>query len=428
MKSIALISDHASPLADLGGVDSGGQNVYVKQVAAHLASRGYRVDVYTRRDHPDLPDVVECENGVRVCHISAGPPLFVKKEDLLQHMDEFAVNMMKCCTKNRYDIIHANFWMSGLVAVYIKRLLKIPFVITFHALGRIRRLYQHDADGFPDVRFGIEDLIIRECDGIIAECPQDRADMMSFYDAPAHKIAVIPCGFDSREIYPVEKTIARNVLGFRSDIPLVLQLGRLVPRKGIDTVILGFARLLKRNFFHATLAIVGGATKEPDPVKDPEMKRLQTIAHREGIGERVVFAGRATREEVKYYFSAADVFLTTPWYEPFGITPVESMACGTPVIGARVGGIQYTVKDRVTGLLIRPDDPRAVSEALFRLYSAPGLLDNMGRNAIERVNKLFTWEIVVSKIVSFYRKSTSRTVVLPVVPLRPAEPEAISSP
>src|SRR5574337_544509 len=153
MRSIAIISDHASPLADPGGADCGGQNVYVKQVADRLASRGYRVDVFTRRDNKDLPDVIRCDNGVRVAHIAAGPPGYVKKEELLQYMDEFTVNMMKVCAKSSYDMVHANFWLSGLAAVYIKRLLGIPFVITFHALGRIRRMYQHDADTFPDERF-----------------------------------------------------------------------------------------------------------------------------------------------------------------------------------------------------------------------------------------------------------------------------------
>ncbi len=410
MKSIAIISDHASPLADLGGVDSGGQNVYVKQVADRLASRGYQVDVFTRRDNKGLPDIIRCENGVRVVHITAGPAGYVKKEELLQYMDEFTVNMMKFCAKLSYDMVHANFWMSGLVAVYIKRLLKIPFVITFHALGRIRRMYQHDADKFPDERFSIEDLIIREADGIIAECPQDREDLVQFYQAQSAKIAVIPCGFDPVEVYPVDKAIARSVLGFRADMPLVLQLGRIVPRKGIDTVIRGFARFTKKHLFPAKLAIVGGASRRPDPARDPEIRRLQEIAKREDIYDRVVFTGRAARDELKYYYSAADVFITTPWYEPFGITPVESMACGTPVIGANVGGVKFTVRDAVTGHLVPTNDPGAISAALFRLYSSNGLLQKMGKNALERVNKLFTWEIVVNKIICFYKKARERSI------------------
>jgi glycosyltransferase involved in cell wall biosynthesis len=412
MKSIALISEHASPLADPGGVDSGGQNVYVAQVAAFLAARGYDVDVFTRRDDPDLPEISGCPGGCRVIRVAAGPPRFVKKEELLPYMNEFTVNMMQYCSEKTYHIIHANFWMSGLVAVNIKRLLRIPFVITFHALGRIRRIHQSQADKFPDERFAIEDVIVRECDGIIAECPQDRADMITYYEADSAKICVIPCGFDPAEIYPVDKAIARRVLGLTPDAAVILQLGRIVPRKGIDTAIRGFARFVRERSVNARLVIVGGATREPDPVKDPEIGRLQAIAGDEAVADRVAFTGRASRDELKYYFSAADVFITTPWYEPFGITPLESMACGTPVIGANVGGIKFTVKDSVTGCLIPPNDPRAVTESLCRLYDRPGVLKEMGKNAIERVNKMFTWEIVTNKIIGFYRKVVQRAAAI----------------
>lgn len=191
MKSIALISEHASPLADPGGVDSGGQNVYVKQVASFLVEHGYDVDVFTRHDDEKLPHIIQCENGFRVVHVKAGPSRFIKKEELLQHMEEFTINMVKFCSQKSYDIIHANFWMSGLVAVSIKRLLNIPFVITFHALGRIGRMYLNQADKFPDERFAIEDMIIREADGIIAECQQDRADLVNFYKAQSMKICTL---------------------------------------------------------------------------------------------------------------------------------------------------------------------------------------------------------------------------------------------
>jgi glycosyltransferase involved in cell wall biosynthesis len=405
MRSIAIISDHASPLADLGGVDSGGQNVYVKQVAGHLAARGYDVDVFTRRDDPGLPEMTQCSNGVRVVHVTAGPARYIRKEELLQHMQEFTENMLRFCTRKAYDIIHANFWMSGLVALNLKRLLRIPFVITFHALGRIRRLHQHDADQFPDDRFRIEDLIVEECDGIIAECPQDRADLIDLYNAAGSKICIVPCGFDPQELYPVKKHVARLMLGFPPEVPLVLQLGRIVPRKGIDTVISGFARFLRDCSRKACLAVVGGENRTPDPVRDPEIARLHELSCREGIAEQVLFPGRANRDEVKYYFSAADVFVTTPWYEPFGITPLEAMACGTPVVGAAVGGIKFTVKDGVTGRLVPPRDPDALAAALAEIVTPKGMLERMGRNAIERVNRLFTWEIVVRKLLGFYAKA-----------------------
>jgi D-inositol-3-phosphate glycosyltransferase len=169
-RQIALISEHASPLSVLGGVDCGGQNLYVGQVAKALAALGYDVDVFTRRDSDVLPEAAEWVDGVRIVHVPAGPPRFVRKEELLPHMAEFTDYMVRFCRcqRNAYDMVHANFWMSGLVAAEVKRRLGIPFVITFHALGRVRRQHQRQADEFPDERFAVEDRIIAEADHLVA--------------------------------------------------------------------------------------------------------------------------------------------------------------------------------------------------------------------------------------------------------------------
>jgi glycosyltransferase involved in cell wall biosynthesis len=177
---IALISEHASPLAWLGGADSGGQNVYVGQVARHLASRGHLVDVFTRRDRPELQPEVRCAGGVRVIHVPAGPAAPVRKERLLDYMDEFSRHVCRHCQSRPYDIVHANFFMSALVASDVRRMHGIPYVVTFHALGRVRRLHQGAADEFPEERLAIEDAIVAEADRIVAECPQDLADLVEF--------------------------------------------------------------------------------------------------------------------------------------------------------------------------------------------------------------------------------------------------------
>ena len=237
MKRIALISEHASPLGALGGVDSGGQNVYVGQVARHLAARGWSVDVFTRRDDPALPESVE-RGGVRVVHVPAGPTSHIPKEQLLPYMGAFTDWVLRRCQAGgRYDVIHANFFMSGLVAADVKRALGTPFAITFHALGKVRRQHQGTADGFPDARFAIEERIVREADLIVAECPQDRLDLIDLYGADPTRIAMVPCGFDPAGLWPMNKGLARAVLGLPPDEPLVLQLGRMVPRKGVETVV-----------------------------------------------------------------------------------------------------------------------------------------------------------------------------------------------
>lgn len=402
-KAIALISEHASPLASLGGVDSGGQNVYVGELARNLSTRGYQVDVFTRWDNELMPRVVTWIPGVRIVHVEAGPITTIEKEYLFDYMPEFTKNMVAFIHQEsiEYELIHANFWMSALVASDIKKMLQIPFVVTFHALGYIRKIYQGANDKFPSDRIAIEKQIVQEADHIIAECPQDREDLLMYYHAPQEKITVIPCGFNPHEFYPLDKLLARMVLKLDAKEFIILQLGRIVPRKGIDNVIHAVAKL-KRTLTHTRLLIVGGESDDLDPLKNPEITRLRQVAEQAGISDNVTFTGRKQRDILKYYYAAADVFITTPWYEPFGITPLESMACGTPVIGSNVGGIKYSVEDGECGFLVPPNNPDALATRIFELLHDESLRSNIRLNAIRRVNTLFTWSKVTDMVVALY--------------------------
>jgi D-inositol-3-phosphate glycosyltransferase len=399
-RRIALISEHASPLAPLGGVDTGGQNVYVGEVAKHLALMGHEVDVFTRRDSDVLPESAEWVRGVRIVHVPAGPPTYVRKEDLLVHMDEFIdfVARFFLSEGRAYDIMHANFWMSGLVACEVKRATGIPFVTTFHALGRIRRMHQREADEFPDDRFAIEDRIVAESDHLIAECPQEEEDLIRYYNADPSCITIVPAGFDPAEFWPVGKALARVALGLPPDGPVILQLGRMVPRKGVDTIIRAFSMVRRRYGIPAKLLVVGGDEA------GPERGRLESIAREEGICDQVIFAGRCGRESLRWYYSAADLFASTPWYEPFGITPVEAMACGTPVIGSNVGGIKFTVRDGETGYLVPPKSPDVVAEKIAYLLGNPKVLTAFSSQAYTRSHDLFNWKAIASSLETVYEK------------------------
>jgi glycosyltransferase involved in cell wall biosynthesis len=418
-RRIAFISDHASPLACIGMVDTGGQNVYVAQLAKHLAAQDYLIDVFTRRDDAGMNEIVNWQKGVRVIHVKAGPECNLPKEEILYYMEEFRNNMIGFIISNNlhYELIHANFFMSGLVACGIKKELNIPFVITFHALGHIRRIHQADKDKFPEERIDIEEMIVREADHIIAECPQDKDDLIDHYRANPRKISIVPCGFSSSEFYPIEKITARNVLGLPSDCYIFLQLGRMVERKGIDNVIKSMAYVssaCKKDF---RLVIVGGDSENMEDSACREYNRLRTIARRLKISDKIIFAGRKNRDKLKYYYSAADLFITTPWYEPFGITPLEAMACGTPVIGANVGGIKFSVKDGITGGLVPPKQPKKLAEKIMEIVNHRKVLKRLGRNAIKHVNTWFTWAKVADQVNELYwyvltgeRKSTSKLV------------------
>jgi phosphoheptose isomerase len=289
-----------------------------------------------------------------------------------------------------------------MVAADVRQALGLPFVVTFHALGRVRREFQRTADAFPDARFVIEDRIVAEADHIIAECPQEEEDLIRYYNADPARTTIVPGGFDPSEFWPIAKPLARVTLGLAPDEPVILQLGRLVPRKGVDTAIRGLARLRAEHGVAARLLIVGGDSNDPDPHVTPEIGRLQTIARDEGVADAVVFVGRRGRDILKYYYSAADVFVTTPWYEPFGITPLEAMACGTPVIGTNVGGVKFTVRDGETGYLVAPADAAAVAERIAHLYRHPRLMNVFRRQAIRRANDLFTWRHVAGGVAALY--------------------------
>lgn len=403
---IAFISEHASPLALLGGVDSGGQNVYVDSVAKHLAKRGYVIDVFTRWDNPAFEEVIDYSPGIRVIHVCAGPKEFIPKEQLFEFMDAFTIEMIRFIQESaiHYELVHAHFWMSGYVAAQIKSILDIPFVITFHALGKVRRIYQGKSDGFPDSRMPVEELICKMADAIIAECPQDKEDMMVFYYVIEDKIKVIPCGFDQEEFYPMNRSKTKIFLGMDPKEPVILQLGRMVARKGVDNLIQSMAFLLQKKRQPARLLIVGGESEDPDPVKTPEIARLQEIAKEVNVLDRVTFIGRRNREQLKYYYNAADIFVSTPWYEPFGITPLEAMACGTPVIGSNVGGIKFSVVHGKTGFLVPPNEPQILAERIREILENTGKSKKFGVNAIKHVHATFTWELVAASMAGLYEK------------------------
>lgn len=402
-KRIAFISEHASPLANLGGVDTGGQNVYVAQLARHLATQGYLVDVFTRKDNEELDDIIEWVPGVRVINVTAGPANNIIKEELLQHMDEFKNNMVAFITGKQlyYSLVHANFFMSAFVAMGIKQELNIPFIVTFHALGHVRRIHQAEQDKFPAERLILEEMAVKYADHIIAECPQDRDDLINYYHAPANKITIVPCGFSDEEFYPINKTAARKMLGLPLNEHIILQLGRMVPRKGIDNVIKALSYITGTDN-PVKLVVVGGECEQMDIESCPEYARLLSIAKACNVDDKIIFAGRKNRDQLKFYYAAADLFITTPWYEPFGITPLEAMACGTPVIGSNVGGIKYSVADHETGWLVPPNDAKALGRKISQVIDDSRLLGRISENAIKRVNKYFTWSTVALKVDKLY--------------------------
>ncbi len=385
-----MISEHASPLATLGGEDSGGQNVYVAELARRLGAMGHEVDVFTRRDDEGLPEAVAFSKGVRVVNVAAGPARAVPKDDILRFMPAFRDAFYRFAGEGAdpYDLVHANFWMSGWVACEAKRDLGLPFAQTFHALGEVKKREQGDADTSPPERKAAEMRIVEEADRILATCPAEVEELTTLYGADHARLSLVPCGVDGETFRPLDRRGAREELGL-PDVPTVVYVGRLVPRKGVDTLIRAFALLPAP--LSARLVVVGG---EPGPGPSPETVRLSALAEALEVSERVTFVGSRPQGELGRYYAAADVAVSVPHYEPFGMTPLEAMACATPVVGSRVGGIKWSVAEGETGLLVPPRQPEALAESLTRLLSDVPLREGMGRAARRRVEELFTWERV----------------------------------
>lgn len=402
---IAFLSEHASPLALLGSVDAGGQNVYVDEVSRNLANLGYAVDVFTRATNPDLPAVVHGHPGVRVVHLPAGPRQFLPKDQLWPLMPAFvqAFLAFMSYTGLRYDLLHGNFWMSGWVGLELQRCLNIPLVQIFHAMGKNRRRHQHAADTSPPERVAIELAVVRQADRLIAQCPTEQRELEADYAADPQKIAVIPSAVNIERFRPVPRAEARRTIGLAADLPTIVYVGRMLPRKDIRNIVRAVAILTHQIDLPVQLLIVGGETAEPDPVTTPEIGVLQHLAAELNISDRIHFYGKRQPDQLRNFYCAGDVAVTTPWYEPFGLTPLEGMACGRPVIGAAVGGITFTIQDGITGRLVPPRDPAALAAALHHLLTQPKRCAEMGQAARARVEREFTWPTVARRTAALYQ-------------------------
>jgi D-inositol-3-phosphate glycosyltransferase len=408
---IAFLSEHASPVALLGGEDAGGQNVYIDEVSRNLALRGYAVDIFTRRDSLMAPHVLDWAPGVRVINLTAGPPEFRAKDTLWPYMPAFRdafLNFMQH-DEVHYDLIHGNFWMSGWVATELRQHLSVPVVQIFHAMGKTKQRHQGSMDSSPQQRLEVETGIINSVERLIAQCPGEITELIDDYGADPHKIEMIPSAVNTEIFRPVVHAEARRFVGLEPDDFVIVYVGRMLPRKDVRNVVHAFAHLRRlcaemqpSALPKIKLLLVGGETPEPDPIATPEIGVLQHLVADLGIAEYVRFVGKRQQDTLRYYYSAGDVAVTTPWYEPFGLTPLEGMACGRPVIGSAVGGITYTLADGVTGFLVPPRDPQALAMRLYQLLQKPELRIQMGQAARQRVEQHFTWPIVARHTGNLY--------------------------
>jgi D-inositol-3-phosphate glycosyltransferase len=389
---IAMISEHASPLAALGGVDAGGQNLHVAELSAALAQQGHEVRVYTRRDAVGQQHTVELADGVTVVHVPAGPAEPIGKDQLLPFMGDFGAWVGQQWRDGTWvpDVVHAHFWMSGLAAVRAGRECGVPVVQTYHALGTIKKRYQGAKDTSPPERVGYERALGRAVDRVVAQCRDEVAELVRL-GVPRSRISVVPSGVDLDRFTPEGPVAQRD-----ADRPRILTVGRLVERKGYAELIQAM-RLAPK----AECVIVGGPP-EAELDRDPLARALRDLARQCRVAGRVRLVGAVPREEMPRWYRSADVVACAPWYEPFGLTPLEAMACGVPVVAAAVGGLTDTVVDELTGELVPARDPVALGRTLRRLLDDPVRRLAYGTAAVDRVRQCYSWHRTADKLATIY--------------------------
>ncbi|MGI8700583.1 MAG: glycosyltransferase [Nocardioidaceae bacterium] len=390
---VGMVSEHASPLAALGGVDAGGQNVHVAALAGALAERGHDVVVYTRRDSPDLPERVLLDAGVTVEHLDAGPPRPVPKDALLPHVPQLTADLDRRLRNFLPEVVHAHFWMSGLAAVEAASRLSVPVVQTFHALGSVKRRLQGASDTSPARRLRLEGEVAQRVERILASCSDEVHELVRM-GAGRERIDVVPSGVDRTRFRP------EGPVASRSAMHRLVVIGRLVPRKGVDDAIRALRWLPDTE-----LVVVGG----PDAAAlaaDPEARRLRKLAEATQVGDRVRFYGRVAHTDLPALIRSADVVVCLPWYEPFGIVPLEAMACGVPVVGSAVGGLLDTVVPGVTGVLLPPHQPKAAARAIRSLLDNDSRRRRYGRAGSDRSN-LYSWDRIAELTELSYQRAVT---------------------
>lgn len=406
---LLLISDHADPLADVGSKEVGGQNIYVYYLAKFLSRLGLFVDVYTRWDRKNKKEVISVNSRFRVIRVKAGPKGYMPRDNFLSITDQFAENVLKRIERDQtaYDLIHSNYWFSGLIGLSLQKKLKIPQVHVYHSLGQVRfevlsRYKQQQADyEFFKKRISAEKLIAEQVSGIISTSPVEKQIVKSMFEISGGKIKMIPIGVDIEIFHPARGLSFRRRLADDNE-KLLLYVGRIEWRKGIGTLLHAFKKVLARYPKSKLLIAGGGITKAARRLEQAERERLWQTAQSLEVQDKVNFVGSIKQKRLYRYYNAADVCVVPSYYEPFGIVPLEAMACGTPVVASKTGGLKYTVEEGITGYLPAPRNPEELGRDIIKVLDRGK--EKFSQACIDRVAKHFVWEQVALQYPKYFEQ------------------------
>jgi D-inositol-3-phosphate glycosyltransferase len=404
---ISFLSIHGDPLAKLGGPHHGGQNVYVKELSSSLAALGISIDVYTRQENTEQPANEDYAGKNRVIRIPVGPPQTIKKEKTLGLLKDIAAWIPSYQIKQglKYQIVHSHYYFSGAVGIHLKDTWGIPMIHTFHSLGVIKEKVLGEKDSSPDARIEVEKRICQEADIIIATCEQEKSDLIDYYQTDPSKILIIPCGVNLDLFQALDQDHSKNEIAFSPDVFLITYVGRLEERKGIDTLL---EAIYLVNDPRIQAVIVGGPPSEKpflswSELNEEPFRKYSQLIDQYGIETQVTFTGGKPQHQLSKYYSAADVTVVPSYYEPFGMTAIEAMACGSSVIASRVGGLKTTVKENVVGSLFEPQRAGELAEKLKIFLDQPAMNKELRKNTRPYVEDNYNWLTIARRVAKVYQ-------------------------
>ena len=408
---VAMFSVHADPLAAIGSRESGGQNVYIRNLVINLDKQGWRIDVFTRLDDPKKNTVAKIGKNSRVIRLKGGKPTYIPKGQLHSHFSEIYKNFLKFINfQNPYKIFHGHHYDGGWIALQAHREFNEPLIINFHSLGRVRFQTQHlyavksNEQKIFEERFAMEQKIIKEASLIISLADTEKRDLNLLYGASLEKVVVLPGGVNMGEFMPVPKNKARETLRLSKEDFILLFVGRLEWRKGVGTLISAVG-LLEGNIPGVKALIVGGRIFGLRKNNDDwnEYQRLLDKAEEENVSDKIHFVGRVDQGRLPLFYSAADILVIPSYYEPFGLVVLEGMASQIPIVASRKGGLRLTIKDGQNGLLFEPRNPFDLKEKVLQIYHSQELADFLLKNAYQDVLENYSWKYIAEKINNIYK-------------------------
>jgi len=391
---IAMLCVHSCPLGQLGGKDTGGMNVYIRELAHELDRRGHTVDIYTRAHDPEDNQVVKLSQNTRLIHLKAGEIEDMPKLVHYTYLSDFACSLERFRRRNKlqYDLVHSHYWLSGQVGKWLGEWWNVPCIIMFHTLGMVKNLLEI-GEVETELRIETEKELVEDNQRIIAATEKEKEDLIHYYQASPEAISVIPCGVNLELFQHIDKEIARQELGL-ADTNIILFVGRIERLKGIDKLLAAMTYLKKWSGLR--LLVIGG-----DDYSQVELENLKIRSQNLGILGSVTFLGSIPQKELPLFYSAADICVIPSYYESFGLVGLESLACGTPVVTTSVGGASSFIRQGETGYVIDDNAPYHLAEKIDLLLSTPKTGAEYASSVRASVSE-FNWSNIAEAIIGEY--------------------------